>query len=203
MVRLLAERSNLCIVDTSNEIAGDGNVPHPCVGYARRLMVPSLDRQSAVMIECVQNHTPREVMMIDEIGRNTEVEAARTCKNRGVRLIASAHGDLRMLVKNPKLKGLIGGVQSVILGDATAKEEANRKNKSNSTGSISKIKAERAGPPTFELVIELKSRDYNSWTIVMDTGDAVDRILDGQKYLIQRRTRDPATGSIQMCFERA
>jgi hypothetical protein len=83
VTRLLAERCNVCIVDTSNEIAGDGDIPHPCVGFARRMMVPSLDRQSAVMIECVQNHTP-EVMVIDEIGRPTEVEAARTCKNRGV-----------------------------------------------------------------------------------------------------------------------
>jgi stage III sporulation protein SpoIIIAA len=83
VTRLLAERCNVCIVDTSNEIAGDGDIPHHCVGFARRMMVPSLDRQSAVMIECVQNHTP-EVMVIDEIGRPTEVEAARTCKNRGV-----------------------------------------------------------------------------------------------------------------------
>ena len=88
--RILAERTNVCIVDTSNEIAGDGDVPHPCVGFARRMMVESLDEQASVMIECVQNHTP-EAMVIDEIGRPTEVEAARTCKQRGVRLIASAH----------------------------------------------------------------------------------------------------------------
>lgn len=100
--RLLAMESNVCIVDTSNEIAGDGDVPHPCIGLARRMMVPSLDDQAAVMVECVQNHTP-EVMVIDEIGRAAEVLAAQTCKQRGVRIIASAHGDLRKLVKNKQV----------------------------------------------------------------------------------------------------
>jgi stage III sporulation protein SpoIIIAA len=96
--RLLAEHSNVLVVDTSNEIAGDGMVPHECIGLARRMMVASLDAQAAVMVECVQNHTPH-VMVIDEIGRPREVNAARTCKQRGVRLIASAHGDLRKLVR--------------------------------------------------------------------------------------------------------
>jgi len=140
-------------------------------------------------------------MVIDEIGRNTEVEAARTCKNRGVRLIASAHGDLRKLIKNPKLRGLIGGVESVTLGDIAAKEEANRRN--NTSGLLSKTKAERAGPPTFDMIIELKRGEHDVWRIVTNTADAVDRILDGQQYLAQRRTRDSATGLIQMEFERA
>ena len=91
---LLAREKNVCIVDTSNEIAGDGAIPHSCVGYARRMMVKSLNDQANVMVECVQNHTP-EVMVIDEIGRPLEVDAAMTCKQRGVRMIASAHGDLR------------------------------------------------------------------------------------------------------------
>jgi stage III sporulation protein SpoIIIAA len=90
VTRLLAEQYNVCIVNTSNEIAGDGDIPHPCVGHAHRMMVPTLDQQSQVMIECVQNHTP-EIIVIDEIGRSNEVEAARTFKKRGVRLIASAH----------------------------------------------------------------------------------------------------------------
>ena len=96
---------------------------HECIGYARRMMVPSLDRQSDVMVECVQNHTPT-IMVIDEIGRPKEVSAARTVKQRGVRIIASAHGDLRKLVKNKELKGLIGGVDQVTMGDAMAKDEA-------------------------------------------------------------------------------
>lgn len=164
VTRLLAERNNICIVDTSNEIAGDGDIVHPCVGFARRMMVPSLDKQSAVMIECVQNHTPH-VMVIDEIGRSTEVEAARTCKNRGVRLIASAHGDLRKLIKNSKLRGLIGGVECVTLGDEQAKREAKR----HYSQSISMTKTERAGAPTFDIIVELSRGEHNSWNIVTDT----------------------------------
>jgi stage III sporulation protein SpoIIIAA len=162
------------------------------------MMVPSLDRQSAVMIECVQNHTP-EVMVIDEIGRPTEVEAARTCKNRGVRLIASAHGDLRKLIKNPKLRGLIGGVETVTLGDIQAKEEA----KKHPGGAIQKTKAERAGPPTFDIVVELKRGAHHEWRIVLDSGDAVDRVLRGEEYKAQRRTRVPETGAIHLDLEMA
>jgi len=197
--RLLAERTNVCIVDTSNEIAGDGDIPHPCVGFARRMMVTSLNKQSAVMIECVQNHTP-EIMVIDEIGRNTEVEAARTCKNRGVRLIASAHGDLRKVIKNPQIRGLIGGVESVTLGDAQAKLEAKRK---TINGNVSKVKAERAGAPIFDVIVELQRGQHHIWRVVRNTTDAVDRILDGQQYLAERRIRDPASGTIQFEFEMA
>eukprot|EP00980_Cylindrotheca_fusiformis_P001313 scaffold333_cov133-Cylindrotheca_fusiformis.AAC.39 len=191
VTRVLAERLNVVIVDTSNEIAGDGDVPHPCVGYARRMMVPSLDKQSAVMIECVQNHTPG-VMVIDEIGRPTEVEAARTCKNRGVRLIASAHGDLRKLVKNPKIRGLVGGLEQVTLGDAQAKEEGKK------SGSVNKLKSQRAGPPTFEIIVELRRGEHDEWSIVLDSGSAVDGILEGLKYKAQRRTRNKETGAIYL-----
>jgi stage III sporulation protein SpoIIIAA len=103
------------------------------------LKVKSLEEQSSVMIECVQNHTP-EIMVIDEIGRPAEVEAARTCKQRGVRMIASAHGDLRKLLKNRQLRGLIGGVEQVTLGDATAKQEAARRRKDYGITSILKLK---------------------------------------------------------------
>jgi len=102
-------------------------------------VVPSLDDQADVMVECVQNHTP-EIMVIDEIGRPAEVEAARTCKQRGVRMIASAHGDLRKLVKNKQLRGLIGGVETVTLGDEAAKKEAK---KNGMGGGIQKMKAQR------------------------------------------------------------
>lgn len=202
VTRLLAERCNVCIVDTSNEIAGDGDIPHPCVGLARRMMVPSLDRQSAVMIECVQNHTP-EVMVIDEIGRPMEVEAARTCKNRGVRLIASAHGDLRKLIKNPKLRGLVGGVETVTLGDMQAREEAKKNSSGGGSGGFQKTKAERAGPATFEIVVELKRGAHHEWRIVLDSGDAVDRVLRGEQYEAQKRTRDPNTGFIHLDLDMA
>lgn len=190
-------------MDTSNEIAGDGDIPHPCVGYARRMMVASLDRQSAVMIECVQNHTP-DVMVIDEIGRPTEVEAAQTCKNRGVRLLASAHGDLRKLIKNPKLRGLVCGIERVTLGDEQAKREAKMRQPQpqqqsedgRDSSSIQKTKSERAGPPTFEIVVELKRGAHHEWNIVFDSGDAVDRVLAGDSYPVQKRTRNPDTGDI-------
>ena len=128
VAKILSRESNVFIVDTSNEIAGDGNIPHICVGNSRRMMVKSLPSQADTMIECVQNHTP-SVMIIDEIGRKREVEAAQTSKNRGVRMIASAHGDLRSLIKNKDIRGLIGGLETVTLGDAEAKEVQKQLNK--------------------------------------------------------------------------
>jgi stage III sporulation protein SpoIIIAA len=199
VTRLLAERSNVCIVDTSNEIAGDGHVPHPCVGFARRMMVKSLDKQAAVMIECVQNHTP-DVMVVDEIGRAAEVEAARTCKQRGVRIIASAHGDLRKLIKNPNLRGLIGGVQNVILGDAQAKAEAAKR---GGCGGIQKVVAQRSGAPTFDIIVELSRGARNEWRIVLDAGYAVDRVLQREQYPTQLRTHNPLNGSIHLELEKA
>ena len=112
VARILAVENNVVVVDTSPEIAGDGSIAHDCIGLARRFQVPSLERQAAKMIEVVQNHTPH-VMVIDEIGRSLEVVAAKTTKQRGVRCVASAHGDLRKLVKNAQLNGLVGGVESI------------------------------------------------------------------------------------------
>ena len=198
VTRLLAERRNVCIVDTSNEIAGDGDVPHPCVGHARRLMVQKGEMQSDVMIECVQNHTP-DVIVIDEIGRSNEVDAVRTCKNRGVRLIASAHGDLRQLVQNPKLRGLVGGIDRVIVGD----EEARKRARNKFGKSIQKTKSERAGSPTFEMIVELKRGAHHEWTIILDAGAAVDQILDGGKYPVQRRTQNPHTGTFHLVEDKA
>jgi stage III sporulation protein SpoIIIAA len=163
------------------------------------MMVESLDKQAAVMIECVQNHTP-DVMVVDEIGRATEVEAARTCKQRGVRLIASAHGDLRKLIKNPKLRGLIGGVENVILGDAQAKTEAAKR---GGGGGIQKVVAQRSGAPTFDVIVELSREARNTWRIVLDAGCAVDRVLQREHYHAQLRTRDPITGSVQLELEKA
>lgn len=107
IARQISENHNLCIIDTSNEIAGDGKIPHPTVGLSRRMMVPNLDMQHEVMIECVQNHTP-DVVVVDEIGRPKEVAAARTVRNRGVHIIGSAHGTLVGLIRNKELNGLTG-----------------------------------------------------------------------------------------------
>lgn len=173
-------RNNVVIIDTSNEIAGDGDLPHASVGLARRMMVPDLPAQARVMVEALQNHTP-DVIVVDEIGRSPEVEAARTVKQRGVRLFGSAHGDLRSLVKNAPLRGLIGGVTTVTLGD----EEAKRSNQG------SKQRAERGGAPVFDVVIEITAGEFNSWRVVTDVAAAVDAILRGDKYDYQHRIRRP------------
>ncbi len=162
------------------------------MGKARKLMVSSLEKQANTMIECVQNHTP-SVMVIDEIGRTAEVKAAATSKNRGVRMIASAHGDLRSLMKNKDLVGLLGGLQSVTLGDDAAKEEAARKGQKCN---IQKQKTERGGAPVFDIIIELRKGKPHEWNIVLDTARACDDILDGGKYKVQRRLRDANSGGI-------
>lgn len=186
----MSESENVFVVDTSNEIAGDGDLPHPCIGHARRLMVSSLKEQANVMIECVQNHTP-SIMVIDEIGRSAEVAAAKTSKNRGIRMVASAHGDLRSLIKNGELRGLIGGLETVTLGDDEARKEAQRKGSAH----INKQKTQRAGAPIFEVIIELRRGMYNEWIITNDSARAVDAILDGKKYKVQKRIRNPTNGS--------
>lgn len=176
-------------------------MPHKCIGLARRMMVPSLDKQSDVMVEAVQNHTPN-TMVIDEIGRPKEVMAARTVKQRGVRMIASAHGDLRKLLKNKDLRGLVGGVEVVTMGDVMAKEEAKRKEKAAAdqngdkgvSFSVSKTKAQRSAEPTFEVIIEVRRGARNEWKVTTDSAKAVDAILDGLNYKAQLRTRDPETG---------
>jgi len=202
--RKLAEEKNVLVVDTSNEIAGDGVVPHACIGLARRMMVPSLDQQSSVMVECVQNHTPH-VMVIDEIGRPKEVQAARTVKQRGVRMIASAHGDLRRLLKNKDLSGLVGGVEQVTMGDDMARQEAKRKQElagklegENRSFSVSKTKVQRAGEPTFEVIVEVRRGTRHEWKVVADSARAVDKILDGFQYQAQLRTRNPDSGEMRM-----
>src|SRR3989441_5388346 len=148
--RVLADdlRKRVMIVDTSNEIGGDGDIPHPAVGRARRMQVPTPTLQHSVMIEAVENHMP-EVIVIDEIGTELEAGAARTIAERGVQLVATAHGNtLDNLMQNPTLSDLIGGIQTVTLGD----EEARRRGTQKSV-------LERKAPPTFQVVIEIHDRD--------------------------------------------
>lgn len=191
MAKVLSLKDNVFIIDTSNEIAGDGNIPHLCVGDSRRMMVKSLSSQADTMIQCVQNHTPT-VMIIDEIGRKREVEAAQTSKNRGVRMVASAHGDLRSLLKNKDIRGLIGGLETVSVGDAMAKE-IQQKNRSST---IQKQLTTRSAAPIFEVIIEVKRDRLNEWHVITDAAKAVDDILQGEKYEIQKRMRCIKTGRI-------
>ena len=145
--RVLAEKRRVVIVDTSNEIGGDGDIPHPAIGRARRMQVETPALQHEVMIEAVENHNP-EVIVIDEIGRELEAIAARTIAERGVQLIGTAHGNtLDNLLLNPTLSDLLGGVESVTLSD----EEARRRN-------TQKTILERRAPPTFDILIEIEAR---------------------------------------------
>jgi len=153
------------------------------------MMVPSLAEQGKVMIECLQNHTP-DVIVIDEIGRKQEVEAAKTVKQRGVRLIASAHGDLRTLLKNTDLRGMVGGLETVTLGDEAAKKNHG-----------SKLQAQRQGDPTFDTIIELTPGELHAWRIVTDASRAVDDIIEGSKYKVQVRRRHPTKGTMSVDYE--
>ena len=166
--RLVADEigKRVVIVDTSNEIAGDGDTPHPAIGKARRMQVRQPEFQKDIMIEAVENHTP-EVIVVDEIGTEEEAQAARTIAERGVMLIATAHGQsLENLIKNPALSDLVGGIQSVTLGDDEAKRRASQK-----------TVLEREKQPTFDIVIEILDR--NTLAVYKDASEAVDYILRG------------------------
>lgn len=177
--RILAEKKRVVIVDTSNEIGGDGDVPHPAVGRARRMQVAAPSLQHEVMIEAVENHNP-EVIVIDEIGRELEAAAARTIAERGVQLIGTAHGrTLENLLLNPTLSDLIGGIESVTLSD----EEARRRG-------TQKTVLERRSPPTFDVLIEIQERDRLS--VHADVATAVDTLVRGVAPMPEIRYRDQA-----------
>jgi len=169
VARVLADdfKKRVIVIDTSNEIAGDGDIPHPAIGHARRMQVAAPAEQHAVMIEAVENHMP-EVIIIDEIGTELEAQAARTIAERGVQLVGTAHGNtLENLIMNPTLSDLIGGVQTVTLGD----EEARRRHTQKSI-------LERKAPPTFDMVVEIV--DYYKVTVHADVTEAVDALLHGR-----------------------
>lgn len=179
VARVLADdlRKRVMVVDTSNEIGGDGDIPHPGIGGARRMQVSRPDRQHDVMIEAVENHMP-EAIIVDEIGTSAEAAAARTIAERGVQLVATAHGNtLENLVLNPTLSDLVGGVHTVTLGD----EEARRRN-------TQKTVSERKAPPTFDMVVEMVGRD--EVLVHLDTAEAVDRLLAGREVGGERRRLD-------------
>ncbi|MCJ7744649.1 MAG: AAA family ATPase [Dehalococcoidales bacterium] len=179
VARVLADnlKKRVIVVDTSNEIAGDGDIPHPAIGHARRMQVTTPTKQHAVMIEAVENHMP-EVIIIDEIGTELEAQAARTIAERGVQLVGTAHGNtLDNVIMNPTLADLVGGIQSVTLGD----EEARRRRTQKSI-------LERKSPPTFDIVVEIQERDRVA--IHPDVGQAVDAVLRGQSLATEIRWLD-------------
>ena len=170
IARVLADElgKRVVIIDTSNEIAGDGDIPHPAIGRSRRMQVARPELQHQVMIEAVENHMP-EVIVIDEIGTELEALAARTIAERGVQLVGTAHGNqIENLIKNPTLSDLVGGIQAVTLGD----EEARRRRSQ-------KTVLERKAPPTFEIAVEMLERQR--WVVHQSVADTVDILLRGRQ----------------------
>jgi stage III sporulation protein SpoIIIAA len=185
VARVLADdlKKRVIVIDTSNEIAGDGDIPHPAIGHARRMQVATPTEQHAVMIEAVENHMP-EVIIIDEIGTELEAQAARTIAERGVQLIGTAHGNtLENLIMNPTLCDLIGGIQTVTLGD----EEARRRHTQKSI-------LERKAPPTFDVVVEIVG--YYEVTVHGSVSEAVDSILHQRPIKAESRRMDEQ-GNVQ------
>jgi nucleoside-triphosphatase THEP1 len=186
--RVLSEdRKRVVIVDTSNEIAGDGDVPHPGIGHARRMPVTIPSQQHNVMIEAVENHMP-QVIVIDEIGTEAEAMAARTIAERGVQLIGTAHGQtLENLLMNPTLADLMGGISAVTLSDEEARRRGTRK-----------TVLERKAPPTFDVLIEIQDRDRLA--IHQNVGEVVDALLRGYTPQPEVRQRT-ASGGIDIVQE--
>src|SRR5579859_6392317 len=178
IARVLADEANkrVVVVDTSNEIAGDGDIPHPGIGRARRMQVATPAMQHAVMIEAVENHMP-QVIVMDEIGTELEAVAARTIAERGVQLVGTAHGSsLDNLLVNPTLNDLLGGIQTVTLSD----EEARRRGTQKSV-------LERKAPPTFDVLIEIQERDRV--VVHMPLDETVDEALRGRARPAELRVR--------------
>lgn len=175
--RILGEKKRVVVVDTSNEIGGDGDIPHPAIGRARRMQVAAPEQQHEVMIEAVENHMP-QVIVIDEIGREQEAVAARTIAERGVQLVGTAHGQtLENLLVNPTLSDLVGGIESVTLSD----EEARRRG-------TQKAVLERRAPPTFDVLIEIQDRQRMA--VHHNVAAAVDALLRGRALPPEIRLRD-------------
>jgi stage III sporulation protein SpoIIIAA len=176
IARVLSDEmeKRVIIIDTSNEIAGDSDIPHSGIGRARRMQVPQTELQHQVMIEAVENHMP-QIIIIDEIGTELEVLAARMIAEKGVQLVGTTHGNcLENLIKNPSLSDLIGGIQYVTLSDDEAKRRGTQK-------SI----LERKAYPAFEIVIEINNP--NSWVIHEDVKTSVDFVLRGTSSFEQIR----------------
>ena len=180
-------QKRVVIVDTSNEIAGDGDVPHPAIGRARRMQVSTPSQQHGVMIEAVENHMP-ETVVIDEIGAEQEAAAARTIAERGVQLIATAHGNtLDNLIMNPTLSDLVGGIQTVTLGDQEARYRGTQK-----------TVLERKAPPTFQVVVEIQS--WERLAVHDDVAHVVDQWLRGYPIVPEIRWLDES-GEVQKTEE--
>lgn len=177
---------SVIVVDTSNELGGNGNTPHNSIGLSRIMQVPIVSQQARIMQTAVENHTP-DVVVVDEIGNEEETLAARTIAERGVQLIGTAHGNtIEELLRNPTLNDLLGGIQSVILGDKTAAQRGTQK-----------VVLERKAPPTFGILIEMVDRD--TMVIHRNLEEAVDACL--RKETLNREIRKVEQGKVTVCRE--
>lgn len=141
--RLKSSTNQLIIIDTSNEIAGDDQIPHECIGDSRRMMVPSIKDQYLILQECVRNHNP-DIIVVDELANKMEVEAVDSIKRRGIHVFASVHGCFKELVSNSELNGVLGGFQNVIFSDKYVEKNNDAKTRMN-----------RRGEPVFDVIIEI------------------------------------------------
>jgi stage III sporulation protein SpoIIIAA len=177
------QESRVVVIDTSNEIGGDGDIPHPAIGRARRMQLPFHKHQHEIMIEAVENHTP-EVIVIDEIGNQAEADAAHTIAERGVRLVGTAHGNsIENIIQNPMLCDLIGGIESVTLGDEEARKRGTQK-----------TVLERASKPTFDICIEII--DKYTVNVHKSVATSVDAILRGWTIQPELRSRNKETDEV-------
>jgi stage III sporulation protein SpoIIIAA len=176
VARILSDEmeKRVVIIDTSNEIAGDSDIPHSGIGRSRRMQVSRAELQHSVMVEAVENHMP-EVIIVDEIGTELEVLAARTISERGVQLVGTVHGNcLENLIKNPTLTDIVGGIQNVILSDEEAKRRGTQKNI-----------LERKASPAFHIAVEINQKD--NWFVHENIAQSVDFLLQKQSPYLQAR----------------
>jgi stage III sporulation protein SpoIIIAA len=177
VARYISKTKRTIIVDSSSEISGFGDTPHPSIGDARVMKIPQKKNQEKIMIEAIQNHTP-DVLIIDEIGNQNEVYATKECSQRGILLFASAHGEVKTLEKNQTVVGLVGGVESVIMSDK------------NIVDSKKKVQRRLMYKPLFDVIVEFNRELQNQWLVYHDIEKMMNQILEGKEIEVEIRKYD-------------
>eukprot|EP01080_Neovahlkampfia_damariscottae_P010218 gene10218-2638_t len=189
IARYISTNSRTIIVDSSSEISGFGNTPHLSVGDARVMKIPEAKNQEKIMIEAIQNHTP-DCLIIDEIGTQMEVFATKECSQRGIILYASAHGNVKTLEKNQTVVGLVGGIESVIMGDKNIKTQKE------------KIQRKLKYKPLFDVIVEFEKENRNKWTIHHNVEELMEKLLSGKEYEVEIRSFNQETGNVEIKKEK-
>jgi stage III sporulation protein SpoIIIAA len=189
VARYVSETSRTIIVDSSSEISGFGDTPHPSVGFSRVMKVPLSKNQEKIMIEAIQNHTP-DILIIDEIGSQQEVFATKECSQRGILLYASAHGEVNNLEKNQTVVGLVGGVESVIMSDK------------NMGSSNQKVQRRLKYKPLFDVIVEFNKENRCQWNVYHNVENLMRQILSGEEYEVEVRTFEMNTWKLVKKMEK-